>query len=82
MTNAYVVTGTLNDGTTITLDETLPAVGGKVRVTVEVVGSPPVSSFHDVMRQIWDDQRRRGHVPRSAEEIQAQIRAERDSWGD
>ncbi|MBY0512795.1 MAG: hypothetical protein K2P78_02670 [Gemmataceae bacterium] len=83
MTTAYVMTGTLTDGKTVQLDEPLPLLGGKVRVTVEFV--PPDATaqpWRQVLERIWEDQRRRGHAPRSAEEIQAQIREERESWGD
>ncbi len=83
MTHAMIVTGTLTDGKTLQLDEPLPVLSGKVRVTVEVVEGPSQkSTFQQTLEQIWEGQRRRGHVPRSAEDIQAQIREERESWGD
>lgn len=83
MTNAYVVTGTLTSATTVQLDEPLPITGGKVRVVVETsTGEPAKLSFQQVVHAIWESQRQRGHVPRSAEEIQAQISEERENWGD
>jgi len=82
MTTAHVVTGTLTDGKTLVLDEALPAIEGKVRVTVEVVRADSPLSFLQVMEQIWDGQRRRGHVPRTRAAVDAQIREERESWGE
>lgn len=82
MTNAYIVTGTLTDAKTVQLDEPLPVSAGRVRVIVEEAASPPKPTFRQVMERIWEAQRQRGHVPRSVEEIEAQVREERDSWGD
>lgn len=82
MAETYVVTGILTDGKTVMLDEAVPVAGRRVRVTVEVVEPEAKVSFLEVMEQIRESQRRRGHVPRSVEEIEAQIREERDSWGD
>jgi hypothetical protein len=83
MTNAYVVTGTLTDARTVRLDEPLPLPAGKVRVVVEAEpAAAEKPSFQDFMADLRRRQAARGHVPRSADEIQAQIRDERDSWGD
>ena len=83
MTNAYSLTGTLTDGMTLRLDEALPlAVGNKVRVTIEAVPQATKPTLQQVMEVIWARQAARGHVPRSAEEIETQIREERESWGD
>jgi hypothetical protein len=80
MTTAYVVTGTLTGGRTVELDESLPAAG-KVRVTVEVVApAPPKQSLGEWLDDLRQRQAARGHVPRSREEIDAQIREERESW--
>jgi hypothetical protein len=81
MTQAYVVTGTLTDGKTVQLDESLPVTGGKVRVTVEVVQpAPPKQTLHEWLEDLRKKQAARGHIPRSREEIDASIRAERESW--
>lgn len=82
MTNAYVVMGTLTDGTTVKLDELLPVPAGKVRVTIEAVPTVGKPTLQQVMEGIWARQKARGYVPRSAEEIEAQIRDERESWDD
>lgn len=39
---------------------------------------PSVDPFWDRMEEIWADQRARGHVPRTREEIDAEIRAGRE----
>jgi hypothetical protein len=57
--------------------------GGKVRVIVEPAGTAVAKpSLQEVMKQIWADQAARGHVPPTAKEVEAQIREERESWGD
>ena len=93
MTNAYVVTGTLADRMTLKLDEALPLTEGKVRSTIELLTEGKVHlsveparaekpTLLQVMEVIWARQAARGHVPRSAEDVEAQIREERESWGD
>jgi hypothetical protein len=84
MTTAYVMTGTLTDGKTVQLDEALPVVGGKVRVTLEVV-EPAARSSQSLLEWLEDLRKRqaaRGHVPMSVEEVERYIKEERDSWGD
>ena len=84
METAYIVTGTLTDDHTVTLDEALPLAQGKVRLSVEPLPvDPPAKRPHDeVIAEIWARQKARGHQPRTREEIDAYIQAERDSWND
>ena len=83
MTNTYVVTGTLTSATTVQLDEPLPISGGKVRVIVETaVTEAPKQSLQEYLADLRTRQATRGHVPRSAEEIQAQIHEVREGWDD
>jgi hypothetical protein len=82
MQPSYVVTGVLSDGRTVTLDEPLPLTSGKVRVVVEPVAPEPKPDLSTFLERIWDEQRCRGHVPPTKEEVDAYIRAERDSWDD
>jgi uncharacterized membrane protein len=83
MTNAYVLTGTLTDPQTVRLSEPLPVGTGEVRVTVEVVQPTTAEpAWKAVMEKVWEEQRQRGHVPPTAEEVVEYIRGERDSWGD
>jgi hypothetical protein len=84
METAYIVTGTLTDQTTVMLDEALPLTPMKVRLSVEPLPSePPAKRTHaEVIAEIRERQRARGHQPRTREEIDAYLQAERDSWND
>ncbi len=76
MQTAYVVTGTLWKGE-IELDEELPQNGYRVRVVVEVLGpieDEPQRPLEEVMEEIWRDQKQRGFVPPTQEEVDARIR--------
>src|SRR5206468_3495974 len=68
------------DGTLV-LDERLELPPGRVRVTVQAVApaAPPnPARFQAMMEQIWAGQKARGHVPRTKEDIDAEIRRMRD----
>jgi hypothetical protein len=66
------------DGT-LELDEKVPLPAGRVLVTVQpVVQPPPDDPFWQMMERIWADQRARGHVPRSVEEVEAARRGLRE----
>ena len=84
MQTAYIITGTLNDDQTVTLDETLPLKPMKVRLSIEPLApAHPHPRPHDeVIAEIWARQKARGHVPRTREEVDAELQAERDSWSD
>jgi hypothetical protein len=77
--NAYIVTGTLIDGNTVKLDETLPLPPNRVRLVVEPL-APPVDSYQEVMAAIRERQRQRGHRPPTRAEVDAYLEAERESW--
>lgn len=79
MQTAYVVTGKVTDARTIELDELLSTGRVKVRVIVEVLPEPR-RSHEEVMSEIREGQRLRGHKPRTREEVDAALQAERDSW--
>jgi hypothetical protein len=80
MQNAYIVTGSVADERTLTLDEPLPVKAGKVRVTVEVLPAEPRRTLSEVLEEIHRGQRERGFVPPTREEVDAYLKAERDSW--
>ncbi len=80
METAHIVTGTLTDEHTVTLDEALSLAQGKVRLSVEPLASTPKRPHDEVIAEIWARQQARGHQPRTREEIDAYIQAERDSW--
>jgi hypothetical protein len=82
METAYIVTGTLTDEHTVKLDEALPLAQGKVRLSVEPL-APKLPRPHDeVIAEIRQRQRARGHKPATRAEIDAYLQAERDSWED
>ena len=77
----YQVTGELTDSRHLTLDQPIPLEAGKVRVIVQDIPSerkPDLAAFEHALRQ---RQQARGHQPRSPEEVNDYLNAERDSWG-
>jgi len=81
MADTVVVTGTFTDSRTIRLDREVTAPKGPVRLTVEPIAmAPKRQSLWEFLDQLRTDQAARGHVPRTAEEIQKSIKEERDSW--
>ncbi|MBS1786133.1 MAG: hypothetical protein JST85_00320 [Acidobacteria bacterium] len=82
METAYIVTGTLTDQNTVTLDEALPLTPMKVRLSVEPIKPVQKRPHDEVIAEIWARQQARGHQPRTREEIDADLQAERDSWND
>ncbi len=82
MQTAYILTGTLNDDQTVTLDEALPLKPMKVRLSVEPLAQTHPRPHEEVISEIRARQKARGHVPRTREEIDAELQTERDSWGD
>lgn len=83
MNNTYIVTGTLTDERTVTLDEALPLTltPMKVRLVVGPLRSAPQRPYLEVMADIRQRQQARGHQPPTREEVDAYLQAERDSWG-
>jgi hypothetical protein len=79
MSEAYVVTGTLTNGRTVALDETLPLGRTKVRVTVEPLAHER-RDYRDVIADIRSRQARRGHQARPRKDIDAALADERASW--
>ena len=84
MTEAIVVGGALKDARTVILDDPLPVDSGRVEVSVRLSrdAALPKQSLGEFLRDLRARQVERGHVPMTAEEIDAHIRAERDAWGD
>jgi hypothetical protein len=82
METAYIVTGTLNDDQTVTLDEALPLKAMKVRLAVEPLAPAQPRPHDEVIAEIWARQKARGHVPRTRVVIDADLQAERDSWNE
>jgi hypothetical protein len=80
MRNAYIVTGTLTNERTVTLDEALPLGSTKVRLVVELLTAASPLPYHEIMAAMRERQAARGHRPPTPEEVDAYLQAERDSW--
>ena len=81
MSELYTVTGTLTDGNVVVLDNPVPLPPSRVRVTVEPLSeSQPDSTFLAKLNTIRERLGASGYRFRTREEIDAQIRAERESW--
>ncbi len=77
------VEGTLQPDGNLVLDEKPNLPPGRVRVVLLPVEQPtPVDQFWAGMKAIWAGQKARGYVPRSKEEIDAEVRALRDEAED
>jgi hypothetical protein len=79
-TPSLVLEGTLTPDGTLQLDQRPNLPAGRVRVTVQPLSpaAPPGDTLMSRMRAVWDAQKARGHVPRSREEIDADLNALRD----
>ncbi len=77
--NMIVLEGTVQPDGTLQLDEkvSLPA-GGRVQVIVQPLPDLPDTPFWRMMQEIWANQRARGHVPRSVEEVEGERRRIRE----
>jgi hypothetical protein len=82
MSGALVtVTGMLSDAQTVILDDPVPLPPGRVRVTVETLPSAKSGEqFLSKLEAIHQALRTSGYRPRTKEEIDAQVQAERESW--
>jgi hypothetical protein len=82
-TPVVIVEGTVKADGTLEVSEKINLPAGKVQVTlVPLAELPEDDPFWQRMEAIWADQRARGHVPRSAEEVEAERRAFRDEMED
>ena len=80
MHKVYIVTGTLTDVHTVTLDEALPLKPAKVRLVVEPLDGEVQQPYQEVIAEIRQRQQARGYQPPIQEEVDTYLRAERDSW--
>jgi hypothetical protein len=76
-TPAVEVQGTLRPDGTIALDEMPNLPPGRVQVRVQPLPDLTQTDVWQVLEKIWAGQQARGHVPRSREEIDADIAAMR-----
>ena len=76
-----VIEGTIQSDGTLVLDELTNLPRGRVQVIVQPLPElPDGDPFWDMLKSIWAGQRARGHVPRSAEEVEAQRQETREAW--
>jgi hypothetical protein len=75
-----VVDGALQPDGTLKLDKRPNLSPGRVRVTVQAVTAPPPThiGLMERMEAVWANQKARGEVPRSREEIDSELNAMRD----
>ncbi len=74
---AIELQGTLQEDGTLVLDKKPNLPPGRVKVTVEPMWDPTQTDVWQVLEKIWAGQRARGYVPRSREEIDAELEASR-----
>jgi hypothetical protein len=82
MQSAYIVTGTMTSDRTVALDEDVELGSTKVRLVIEPLSTPGPRSAQDVLATIWAAQDAQGYVPRSREQVDSDLAAERASWRD
>src|SRR5438477_12997334 len=76
-----VVEGTIKPDGTLVLDQPANVRAGRVQVIVQALPDLPQGDpFWDMMKSIWAGQKARGHIPRSAEEVEAERHETRESW--
>ena len=81
MSNAVVIQGVVKPDGTLELQEKVTLPAGRVQVTVVPMPElPKEDPFWQMMQRIWEGQKARGHVPRSAKEVEAERRAVREEW--
>ena len=78
-----VIEGTIQPDGTLVLDEKPNLPAGRVTVVLRQETDmvvPKDDPFWQRMQAMWDAQKASGHVPRSAEEVDAQQREMREGW--
>jgi hypothetical protein len=76
-----IIEGTIKPDGTLELDGKVELPPGPAQVLITPWPELPQDDpFWQMMRSIWDAQKARGHVPRSAEEVEQERRRVRDEW--
>ncbi len=78
--NPVIVEGIVKSDGTLEVSSKVPLPEGRVQVTVAPLPEIPADPFFQRMQMIWDQLKASGHVPRSAETVEAERRAVRDEW--
>jgi hypothetical protein len=76
-TNGIEIQGTLREDGTLVLDQKPNLPPGRVKVTVEPVLGYKQTEIEEFFERLWAEQRARGHVPRTREDIDAELGAAR-----
>jgi hypothetical protein len=80
-TDTVILRGIVKADGSLEVEGKVPLPPGRVQLTVQPVPElPPDDPFWQRMRAIWDAQKAAGHVPRGAEQVEAERRALRDEW--
>lgn len=81
MSNTVVVEGVVRSDGTLSLPENIHLPVGRVQVMVTPLPDLPKNDpFWQMMQGIWDGQKARGHIPRSAEEVETERCVVREEW--
>jgi hypothetical protein len=80
MTQAYVLTGHLENARSLALDEPLPLTLGRVRVTVQAMPEAKRQNAARVLAEIWAANAEAGHTPPTKAEVDDYVETERESW--
>lgn len=76
-----VIEGTIQPDGTLVLDEPTKLPAGRVQVIVQALPElPDGDPLWDMLKSIWAGQKARGHIPRSAEEVEAERHETREGW--
>ena len=75
--NSINVQGILREDGTLVLDDKPNLPPGRVKVTVEQVPDYKETEIWQFFERLWAEQRERGHVPRTREEIDAELETAR-----
>jgi hypothetical protein len=76
-----ILEGTVRPDGTLELHQKVNLPPGKVQVTlVARPDLPQDDPFWQLLGDIWAGQKARGHIPRTAEDVEAERRAVRDDW--
>ena len=78
--NIEVVRGLVRDDGTLEVSGKLGVTPGPVEVTIRAVPATKGEDLLALLARIRAEQEASGHVPRTAEEIDAEVRQMRDEW--
>jgi hypothetical protein len=78
-TNGIEIQGTLQEDGTLVLDQKLDLPPGRVKVTVEPLLDYKQTEIWGFFERLWAEQRAKGHLPRTREEIDAELEAARQN---